>query len=100
MRPEGETGVQTHFTAYLEWLKTSHRVAALVTPFAEPAWQVYPIFALRSAITPLNGAASVKWYRHWHEVFLERALKKRLAVVDRCVVLAQCPLSAVAALRS
>jgi glycosyltransferase involved in cell wall biosynthesis len=41
----------------------------------------------------------VAWYRHWHEAFLRNALRRSLAEVGACVVYAQCPLSARAALQ-
>src|SRR5689334_14294538 len=98
MRPKGETGVQTHFRHYLAWLEHSQHKGTLLTPFNAPAWQVYPVFAVRTLLDPLDGTASVRWYRHWHAKFLERTLRERLADANPCVVLAQCPLSAAAAL--
>ena len=38
------------------------------------------------------------WYRHWHEVFLRKALKRELATAGDCVIYAQGPLDARAAL--
>lgn len=45
------------------------------------------------------GPANVTWYRHWHEVFLRKALRRCLAEVGDCVVYAQDPLAARAALQ-
>jgi glycosyltransferase involved in cell wall biosynthesis len=42
--------------------------------------------------------ASVAWYLNWHEVFLRNALRRRLAEVGDCVVYAQEPVAARAAL--
>jgi hypothetical protein len=42
----------------------------------------------------------VVWYRHWHEAFLRNALRRRLAQAGACVVYAQGPLDARAALRA
>jgi glycosyltransferase involved in cell wall biosynthesis len=100
LRPEGETGVQTHFQTYLSLLKASQRRGSLVTPYNAPSWLVYPIFAVRRLIDPVNGTASAKWFRHWHALFLERALRRRLAAQGPCVIYAQCPLSAAAALQA
>lgn len=61
---------------------------------------VYPVFAVRRVLDPLSGLASVWWYRYWHAMFLEYALRRRLAAGNDCVVYAQCPLSAAAALRA
>jgi glycosyltransferase involved in cell wall biosynthesis len=44
------------------------------------------------------GPANVWWYRTSHEYFLRRALRRRLAEEGSCVVYAQCPVSARAAL--
>lgn len=95
MRPEGETGVQTHFRAYMEYRRQKNKPCELITPYNAPLWQVYPIFALRKL---LKGEASVWWYRYWHAYFLRQALKHRLKSSDDCVIYAQCPLAAEAAL--
>ncbi|MBV8469800.1 MAG: glycosyltransferase family 4 protein [Burkholderiaceae bacterium] len=100
MRPEGETGVQTHFRAFLRWLAGQGHAASLATPYDSPLWLVYPVFGLRVILHRLHGGLSVWWYRHWHAVFLEWALRRRLRDGRVCVVYAQCPLSAAAALRA
>lgn len=99
MRPQGETGVQTHVQAVRDWLARHGRSVQLITPFDCPRWQVYPVFGLRRLLDRLNTEASVWWYRHWHAAFLRRALRKQLAAGQSCVIYAQCPLSAGAALR-
>jgi glycosyltransferase involved in cell wall biosynthesis len=48
----------------------------------------------------ISRSASVAWYLHWHEVFLRSALRRSLAELDDCVVYAQDPFSARAALRT
>lgn len=98
MRPEGDTGVQTHFRAFMEFLVERGEVAEVVTPFSSPAWQVYPVFGVRKLVDRMNKVASVWWYRHWHRKFLELALRRRLAGGQPCVIYAQCPPSAHAAL--
>ena len=100
MRPEGDTGVQTHFRAFAAWLKGQGVACQLATPYDSPSWQVYPVFALRRLIDPVHKAFSVFWYRHWHRFFLQRALRDMLADRRHRVVYAQCPLSADAALRA
>ncbi len=59
-----------------------------------------PVFGVRLALERCSGSASVAWYRHWHEVFLRQALRRSLAGLGDCVVYAQCPLAARAALRA
>lgn len=98
MRPEGGTGVQTHFRTLMEYLGTIGRRCDLVTPYSAPLWQVYPVFGLRKLANLFNRELGVWWYRHWHAYFLRQALKRRLQTGAACVVYAQCPLSAQAAL--
>lgn len=98
MRPEGDTGVQTHFRTLMEYLGTIGRRCDLVTPYSAPLWQVYPVFGLRKLANPFNRELGVWWYRHWHAYFLRQALKRSLQTGVACVVYAQCPLSAQAAL--
>jgi glycosyltransferase involved in cell wall biosynthesis len=100
MRPEGDTGVQTHFRTVFDYLKRQGKTVQLVTPFDAPSWMVLPVFAVRKLIDLLNSSFSVWWYRHWHAVFLRLALKKALNTLDSCAVYAQCPLSADAALQT
>lgn len=100
MRPSGDTGVQTHVRTFLDWLQQRGASVRLMTPYDAPLWLVYPVFALRRLINPLHGAASVWWYRHWHAFFLRLALRRKLSDGAACVVYAQCPLSADAALRA
>ena len=98
MRPEGDTGVQTHFRMFSAYLHDANREFALITPYDAPLWQVYPVFGLRMLFNFINPAFGVWWYRYWHAYFLKKALKHRLRKGDACVVYAQCPLSARAAL--
>ncbi|AXS80116.1 glycosyltransferase family 4 protein [Dechloromonas sp. HYN0024] len=98
LRPEGDTGVQSHFRAFLSWLEKKALPASLVTPYNCHRWQVFPTFALRRLIDPFCKPGSVWWYRHWHQFFLKRAMRAALADGKPCSVYAQCPLSAAAAL--
>lgn len=98
MRPEGETGVQTHFRAFMAYLAKQGVSVELVTPYSAPRWQVYPAFALRRLIDPVSRPLSVWWYRAGHAWFLRAALRRRLADGKPCVIYAQCPPSAAAAL--
>jgi glycosyltransferase involved in cell wall biosynthesis len=100
LNEEGPTGVQTHFQTFRGYLNERARESILVTPFSAAKWMVYPIFAVRRFLDPLSGAASVWWYRHWHAVFLKFALKKVVARTPDCIIYAQCPLSALAALEA
>lgn len=99
MRPEGDTGVQTHFRTFVQWLQQRGAPVCLVTPYTAPKALVYPLFAARRVVDLLSKPASVWWYRHWHQQMLEIALHRELARREACVIYAQCPLSAAAALK-
>lgn len=98
MRVEGETGVQTHFRTFDRWFTDQGFASRVVTPFDAPAWQIYPLFGLRRAVEFVSPPWGVWWYRHWHAVMLRRALRGVLARAGDCVIYAQCPVSAAAAL--
>ena len=70
----------------------------IVTPFSWARPLTYPVFAPRLVLQRVHGTASVLWYRHWHEVFLRNALERELAAAGDCVIYAQGPLDARAAL--
>jgi len=96
----GTTGVQTHFREVRRSLDQLGAPSDLVTPFSWSRAVTVPVFGLRCVLERCSTSASVRWYRHWHEVLLHSALRRRLAGLDTCVVYAQCPLSARAALRA
>ncbi len=100
MRPEGDTGVQTHFRTFMTFLRNLGRQYDLITPYNAPLWQVYPAFGLRKLVNLFSRELGVWWYRYWHAFFLQQALKRRLRTGAACVVYAQCPLSAQAAMRA
>ena len=100
MRPTGETGVQTHFNCFGDYLSTQNVSYELITPFSYPKFLVYPVFGMRTILHRLSGNLSVWWYRHWHKFFLRLALQQKLQSGVECVIYAQCPLSADAALRA
>ena len=94
MRPYGETGVQTHFNCFRDFLTSRQQKQQLITPFSSPKYLVYPVFALRKIVDRLSGPLSVWWYRYWHAYFLKLALQQYLKAGQPCVIYAQCPLSA------
>ncbi len=100
MRREGKTGLQTHSRMFISFLESHQRPCTLVTPYDAPLWQVYPVFGIRKLVEPINSSAGVWWHDRWHAHFLEAALRKRLCSGQACVVYAQCPLSARAALKA
>lgn len=100
LRHEGITGVHTHFRQLRCYLEELERTATVVTPFSWSRVLAATVFAPRLALARFSGSADVAWYRHWHGVFLQKALTSHLAEVGDCVVYAQCPVSARAALRA
>ncbi len=73
----------------------------LVTPFSWGRPLIVPVFGLRRLLLErCSRSAGVAWYLYWHEVFLHNALRRRLAEVGNCVVYAQGPAEARAALRA
>jgi glycosyltransferase involved in cell wall biosynthesis len=100
LRDEGITGVHTHIRQLRQYLEESDKTATLLTPFSWSRTLAVPVFGPRLILQRCSGSADVAWYRHWHEVFLRKGLSSWLAEAGDCVVYAQCPLSARAALRA
>jgi glycosyltransferase involved in cell wall biosynthesis len=74
--------------------------STLVTPFSWGRALTVPVFGPRLLLERFSGSASVAWHRHWHEVFLHKALRRCLAEIRDCVIYTQGPLAARAALRA
>lgn len=97
---EGYTGVQTHMRQVRRNLEQQRVTPTVVTPFSWHRPLTIPVFGPRLLIQHVSRPASLVWYRHWHEVFLRNALRRRLAGGGHCVIYAQGPLAARAALRA
>jgi glycosyltransferase involved in cell wall biosynthesis len=97
-REHGSTGVHTHTRALRDGLIAAGVGCEVVTPFdGSLAW--VPVFAVRPLVlNHLNRTWATLWYRHWHGAAVRANLRDRLASgrVDRIV--AQCPVSAAAAM--
>jgi glycosyltransferase involved in cell wall biosynthesis len=98
MREHGSTGLQTHVRAVRAVLGATGRDCTLVTPFDAPLWQIAPVFGTGKLMRPVWPAANVAWHDHWHVYYLARLLRQRLADGRPCILYAQCPPSARAAL--
>ena len=94
----GETGVHTHSRALRDGLSEAGFSCILQTPFSgSPKW--LPVFAVRKLfISPLNKTWSTRWYRRWHLEALREQLIRHLGCHGTSAVVAQCPISASAAL--
>lgn len=99
LRPSGTTGVQSHVQSVRDWLERCGRSNVVVTPFQSPRWQFYPVLAVRRLLDLLSPTAGVWWYRRGHGFFLQQALTGLLKDGAPCIIYAQCPVSAAAALR-
>jgi glycosyltransferase involved in cell wall biosynthesis len=97
---EGKTGMHTHIQSVARYLDLQGVPVEIITPFSWGGLLRYPVFGVRYLLEPLNGTAAVLWYRHWHEVFVAKALKSKLADGQETIIYAQDPLAARAALRS
>jgi glycosyltransferase involved in cell wall biosynthesis len=101
LRGDGITGVDTHIRQVHRFFEDCGQASALVTPFSWGRLLTLPVFGLRPLVLErISGPASVAWYLYWHEVFLRNALRKHLAEAGDCVIYAQDPFTARAALRA
>jgi glycosyltransferase involved in cell wall biosynthesis len=100
LREDGYTGVQTHVRQFRAYLRERGDADTLLTSFSWMRAVTVPLFGFRLALARFSTSASVAWYRRWHEVTLYRALRNRLAEQGDCIIYAQCPLAAQAALRA
>lgn len=105
-REQGITGVHTHVHQLREFLARSDGAVSQVTPHSwagrSPVRRLAlgALFGVRPLLERVSGPAHVWWYRTSHEWFLRRALRSRLHTLGPCVVYAQCPPSAHAALKA
>ncbi len=97
-REHGSTGVHTHTRALRDGLIAAGIDCELVTPFSgSRGW--LPLFAVRPLLlNRLNPTWATLWYRHWHGVAVRANLRHRLAQGGVDQIIAQCPVSAAAAL--
>ena len=99
-REEGITGVHTHVRQLRQYLDRCGMSAIFVTPYSWGRALTVPVFGPKLVLERCRRPASVAWHRHWHEVFLRNALGRRLAEIGDCVIYAQGPSAARAALRA
>jgi glycosyltransferase involved in cell wall biosynthesis len=97
-RPDGLTGVHTHFNTFLDALREAGHPAKLITPFSGQQRLASAVFAPRRILSRINPDVNVLWYEQGHYRMLKRALARELRGAGELTVYAQCPLSARAAL--
>jgi glycosyltransferase involved in cell wall biosynthesis len=101
LRVGGVTGVDTHVRQLRRYLEKHGEAATILTPFSWGRPLTYPVFGFRHLMLDrCSKPAGVAWYLHWHEVFLRSALRRHLADGGDCVIYAQDPFAARAALRA
>jgi glycosyltransferase involved in cell wall biosynthesis len=99
LRAEGVTGVHTHIRQLQEYLETEHASSALlITPSSWMRILGRFTFGMNCLLRRVSGSAAVVWYLYWHEMFLRNALRRHLARIGTCVIYAQSPTAARAAL--
>jgi O-antigen/teichoic acid export membrane protein/glycosyltransferase involved in cell wall biosynthesis len=99
MAPSGETGVQTHFNEVRRYLADLHVPTGLLTPVGAP--KVLRIFAeaVRRVLELFSTSTALYASSHLNQVLLWSLLRSRLPREGPWTVYAQCPRSAVAAMR-
>jgi glycosyltransferase involved in cell wall biosynthesis len=99
-REEGTTGVHTHVREARRYLEECGTPTAYISSYSRGRALTIPIFGFRRTLVPFSTSAGVTWFRYWHELFLQNALRQALAQVGDCVIYAQGPQEARAALRN
>jgi glycosyltransferase involved in cell wall biosynthesis len=99
-RDVGTTGVHTHVRELRGYLETSGVEHSVIRPYMWGGPLIYPVFGFRVLLRPLSKGASLMWNRVFQEFFLRKALARCLAETGECVVYAQGPQEARAALRA
>jgi hypothetical protein len=97
-RPNGDTGVHTHTAILHHGLADIGVRSRIVTPFGGSAkWLA--VFAFRKfVLNQVNKTWSTRWYRHWYARALVEQLLQYLRDPQVGQVIAQCPVSAAAAM--
>jgi glycosyltransferase involved in cell wall biosynthesis len=97
-RPVGDTGVHAHTRSLCAGLRSAGVSVDVVSPSTGTSkW--LPIFAVRPLVLKrINKTWGTRWYRHWHRIALEERLRGELKHSPPAAVVAQCPVSAAAAL--
>ncbi|HTU75212.1 MAG TPA: glycosyltransferase family 4 protein [Trebonia sp.] len=99
LREDEASGVATHVRQLRRQLAVSGTPVLVHTAFSWGGLLRYPVFGLRAVVKRFSPAAGVAWHIYWHELFLQQALRRYLAGVGACVIYAQGPSEARAALR-
>jgi len=97
-RPEGDTGVHTHTRMLAAGLSAAGVRCDVVSAF-DGGKRWLPVFAVRPLLLKrINSTAATLWHRKWHMSALRAALLRHVEAHSPDVIVAQCPVSARAAL--
>jgi glycosyltransferase involved in cell wall biosynthesis len=97
---DGTTGVHTHIRQARRHLDRQGTPNTVVTSRSWGRLLRYPVFSPQLVLRQFSKAAEVAWSRHFCKVFVRNALRRYLAKAGNCVIYAQEPLSAWAAIRA
>jgi glycosyltransferase involved in cell wall biosynthesis len=97
---DGTTGVHTHIRQVRRHLDRQGIPATVISPRSSGRLLRYPVAAAGLLLRQLSREADVAWSRHFCKVFVRNALRTYLATAGNCVIYAQDPVSALAAIRT
>lgn len=97
---DGITGVHTHIREVRRHLDRQGTPATVVTSHSWGRMLRYPVFGSGLLLRQFSSGAQVAWWRHFDKIFLRNALRRYLAKAGTCVIYAQEPLSAWAAINA
>lgn len=100
LRSEGDTGVHAHMRVFSSWLSENSYKSCVLTPFEAEKTIMVPVLVMRRVLRLFSKGAAVWWYRKWHYILLRKVLRRFLAGASKCVIYAQCPVAAKAAMEA
>ena len=86
LRPQGETGVQSHLNTAIAFAKQEGVGIELATPFGVNKALVYPVFGLRKLVEPFSSSLGLWWYMRGHRALLQYYLRRRLRLYPHGVI--------------
>jgi len=99
MRRHGSAGVQTHMREFECYLKSQGTAYRMVTPFYPLSMPLLGVLILVRRLLEITCKPAAVWmYRYGHGLLMGVQLAFWLLVYRRCVVYAQCPVSAAIAM--
>ncbi|MBV8780281.1 MAG: glycosyltransferase family 4 protein [Phycisphaerae bacterium] len=97
-REIGETGIHAHTRALSGGLRAAEQSVKIISAFSGAKYWLGVFGVRRLLLDHLNQSWSTRWHRHWHRAALKQNLVKACKAATPAAIIAQCPLSAEAAL--